>query len=197
VHHSTESLYKNITLNDVQLAAAYYPILVDLARHKHCLTYGELVNQAKEMYPDLEHVKNAIAVSTGRKLDVVRIFTNERELPDVTSLILNKGQGECGTGFTEHFDPEKVREDVYSFDWSDITTEFDVYIEAAVKNTVPKKRRKRPEALKLMSAFYQENKNLYPASIKDMREDIVILLMEGFTEKEAFEQVLTGDNDCI
>jgi hypothetical protein len=48
-----------------------------------------------------------------------------------------------------------------------------------------------------MSAFYQENKNLYPASIKDMREDIVILLMEGFTEKEAFEQVLTGDNDCI
>lgn len=197
MHHSTESLYKNITLNDVQLAAAYYPILVDLARHKHCLTYGELVNQAKEMYPDLEHVKNAIAVSTGRKLDVVRIFTNERELPDVTSLILNKGQGECGTGFTEHFDPEKVREDVYSFDWSDITTEFDVYIEAAVKNTVPKKRRKRPEALKLMSAFYQENKNLYPASIKDMREDIVILLMEGFTEKEAFEQVLTGDNDCI
>jgi hypothetical protein len=142
VHHSTESLYKNITLNDVQLAAAYYPILVDLARHKHCLTYGELVNQAKEMYPDLEHVKNAIAVSTGRKLDVVRIFTNERELPDVTSLILNKGQGECGTGFTEHFDPEKVREDVYSFDWSDITTEFDVYIEAAVKNTVPKSAEK-------------------------------------------------------
>ena len=38
-----ERLYKNITLTDVQLASAYYPILVDLARHKHCLTYSELV----------------------------------------------------------------------------------------------------------------------------------------------------------
>ena len=37
---ANESLYKNITLNDVQLAAAYYPILIDLAKHKHCLTYG-------------------------------------------------------------------------------------------------------------------------------------------------------------
>ena len=45
----TESLYKTITLNDVQLASAYYPILVDLAKHKHCLTYGELVDKAKKM----------------------------------------------------------------------------------------------------------------------------------------------------
>jgi hypothetical protein len=89
---STDNLYENITLNDVQLAAAYYPLLIDLAKHKHCLTYGELVDQAKETYPDLEYVQNAIAVSTGRKLDVVRMFTNERELPDVTSLIINKGQ---------------------------------------------------------------------------------------------------------
>jgi hypothetical protein len=48
----SESLYKNITLNDVQLASAYYPILVELARHKHRLTYSELVEKAKEKYPD-------------------------------------------------------------------------------------------------------------------------------------------------
>src|ERR1700730_5641558 len=30
----TESLYANITLTDVQLASAYYPILIDLAKHK-------------------------------------------------------------------------------------------------------------------------------------------------------------------
>ena len=56
----SESLYTNITLNDVQLAAAYYPILIDLAKHKHCLTYGELVEKAQEMYPDKECVQNAI-----------------------------------------------------------------------------------------------------------------------------------------
>ncbi len=38
-----EAASANLTLIDVQLASAYYPILVDLARHKHCLTYGELV----------------------------------------------------------------------------------------------------------------------------------------------------------
>lgn len=83
-------LYGNITLNDVQLAAAYYPILIDLAKHKHRLTYGELVGKAKVIYPEKGYVQNAIPVSTGRKLDVVRIFTNERNLPDVTSLIINK-----------------------------------------------------------------------------------------------------------
>ena len=33
-----QSFYANVTLIDVQLASAYYPILVDLAKHKHCLT---------------------------------------------------------------------------------------------------------------------------------------------------------------
>lgn len=189
MHDPKEGLYRNITLNDVQLAAAYYPILVELAKHKHCLTYGELVDKAKEMYPELDYVQNAIAVSTGRKLDIVRLFTSERELPDVTSLIINKGQGECGTGFTEHFDPKSAREKVYSYDWTGVTTEFDLYIEMAERNAIPKKRRNRTVSLNLVSAFYKENKNLYPVSIKDFREEIIILLMEGFNEKEAFDQV--------
>lgn len=29
-----QSFYANVTLIDVQLASAYYPILVDLAKHK-------------------------------------------------------------------------------------------------------------------------------------------------------------------
>lgn len=183
---------KKITLNDVQLASAYYPILVGLAKVKRRLTYSELVDQAKEMYPDLEYVQGAIPVSTGRKLEVVRMFTSERKLPDVSSLIINKGQGECGTAYTNRFDPEKTREEVYSYDWSEVTTEFDLFIETAEKNAIPKKRRKRPEALKLMSAFFQQNKNHYPSSIKDHREEIIILLMEGFSEKEAFDQVVSN-----
>ncbi|TKF95342.1 hypothetical protein, partial [Vibrio sp. F13] len=98
MEQQVQSLYANITLNDVQLAAIYYPILVDLARHKHCLTYGELVKRAKESHPDAEYVQRAIPVSAGRKLDVVRLFTSERGLPDVTSLIINKTAGECGNG---------------------------------------------------------------------------------------------------
>lgn len=186
---SSASLYQNITLNDVQLAAVYYPILVDLAKHKHCLTYGELVDLAKEQHPNIDYVQNAIPVSTGRKLDVVRIFTRERELPDVTSLIINKVEGECGARFTEHFDPKSTREEVYAYNWSGVATDFDLYIEIAQKNSTPRKRRTRAEALKLMSAYYQENKDNYPPSIRDKREEIIILLMEGFSEEESFNQV--------
>ena len=99
----TESFYANVTLTDVQLASSYYPILVDIAKHKHCLTYGELVERAKAEYPDRTVVQKAIAVSAGRRLDVVRMFTAERDLPDLTSLVISKGSGECGTGFTNHF----------------------------------------------------------------------------------------------
>lgn len=188
----TDSLYKNITLNDVQLAAAYYPILIDLAKHKHCLTYGELVENAQEMYPDKEYVKSAIAVSTGRKLDVVRIFTSERNLPDVTSLIINKNQGECGAGFTDHFNPEEARTKVYAYDWSEVSSDFDLYIEAVEKQATPRKRIKRPEALKIMSEYYKDNKDALPASIKDKREEIIVLLMEGFPVEESFNQVLSN-----
>lgn len=190
VHDPSESLYKNITLNDVQLAAVYYPLLIELAKHKHNLTYGELVDRAKEKHPGKDYVQKAIAVSTGRKLDVVRIFTSERDLPDVTSLIINKNDGECGTGFTDHFDPEKARSEVLSYDWSEVSAEFDIYIETVEKQTTKRKRIKRPAALKIMSAYYNENKESYPLSIKDKREEIIVLLMEGFSAEESFKQAM-------
>ena len=135
-------------------------------------------------------MQKAIAVSTGRKLDVVRIFTSERDLPDVTSLIINKNDGECGTGFTDHFDPEKARSEVLSYDWSEVSAEFDIYIETVEKQTTKRKRIKRPAALKIMSAYYNENKESYPLSIKDKREEIIVLLMEGFSAEESFKQAM-------
>ena len=184
----TESLYKNITLNDVQLASAYYPILIDLAKHKHCLTYGELVERAKKTYPQNSVVQGAIAVSTGRKLDVVRMFTAARELPDLTSLVINKGLGECGRGFTEHFNPIAAREKVFSFDWSTVSTDFDGYIRHTESSVIPRKKRKNAEALKLMSQFYSRNKGKFPASIREQRELIIELLMEGFEPEAAFAE---------
>lgn len=184
----TESLYKNITLNDVQLASAYYPILIELAKHKHCLTYSDLVANAKETYPTNAVVQRAIAVSAGRKLDVVRIFTSERELPDLTCLIINKGSGECGVGFTQHFDPIAARDKVFAFDWSSVSTAFNGYIKHTQTVITPRKRIKKPEALKVMAEFYSQNKERLPASVRDKREFIIELLMEGFTAEEVFLQ---------
>ncbi|MFC1560321.1 hypothetical protein ACFL3W_00080 [Pseudomonadota bacterium] len=185
-------MYKNTTLNDVQLAEAYYPILVDLATHNQrlTLTYGELIDEAKKIYPGKVCVQNAIPVSTGRKLAVVRMFTNERNLPDVTSLIINKGDGECGSGFTDHFNPENARSKVYAYDWSGVSAEFNIYVEAVEKLVTPRKSRKRNGAIKIMSEFYRDNKELYSESIKEKRDEIILLLMEGFSAEESFSQVV-------
>jgi hypothetical protein len=178
--------YTNVTLIDVQLASSYYPLLVDLAKHKHCLTYGELVDRAKEEYPDRPMVQKAIAVSTGRRLDVVRLFTSERELPDLTSLVINKGSGECGVGFTRSFDPKVAREEAFSFDWSSVTTDFDGFVKHTETVIRPRKPVKEAKALELMSTYYQQNKASLPPSIRKNREQIVELIMEGFSPEEAF-----------
>jgi hypothetical protein len=185
---ATQGTYPNVTLNDVQLASAYFPILVDLARHKHCLTYGELVAKAKEIYPTKAAVKNAIAVSTGRKLEVVRYFTEERDLPDLTSLIINKGSGECGSGFTKDFDPVTVREQVFEFDWSNVSTDFDGFIKHRKSEVTPRKKMKKPDAAKVMYEFYQKNQSSLSPMIQDGRELILELLMEGFPAEYAFSQ---------
>jgi hypothetical protein len=185
-----EGFYANVTLTDVQLASAYYPILVDLAKHKHCLTYGELIERAKAEYPDRTVVQKAIAVSTGRRLDVVRMFTGEREYPDLTALVINKGLGECGSGFTDHFDPVATREKVFAFDWSAVSLDFDGFVkksEAAVK---PRKKVKESKALELMASHYQANRASLPPTIRQHRELIVELIMEGFPPDEAFAQAL-------
>ncbi len=187
----SESFYKNITLNDVQLAAIYYPILIDLARHKHCLTYGELVKRAQEEHPERDYVQKAIAVSTGRKLDVVRLFTDERELPDVTSLIINKGKGECGSGFTEHFDPKAAREVVFSYDWSSVVNDFDLYIEQAEKAVKPKPKPKltRNDAKSLTIAYYKDNRASLPKSVASKRDEIIALILDDYSVEEAFKLV--------
>ena len=190
---ASNSQYANVTITDVQLASAYYPILVDLARHKHCLTYSELVERAKQEYPERAVVQKAIAVSTGRRLDVVRAFTDERGLPDLSSLVISKGTGECGVGFTKNFDPVAARQKVFSFDWSEVSTDFDGFIKVTESAVRPRKRIKESKALEIMSSYYQANKASLPNNIRDFREVIVELLIEGFAPEEAFAQAIEDD----
>lgn len=148
------------------------------------------MERAKEEYPDRPVVQKAIAVSTGRRLDVVRMFTAERELPDLTSLVINKGSGECGVGFTLSFDPKAAREEVFSFDWSAVTTDFDGFVKHTETAIKPRKPVKEATALELMLSHYQQHKSSLPPSIRDSREQIVELIMEGFSTDEAFALAL-------
>lgn len=181
---------QNVTLNDVQLAAIYYPMLVNLARHKHCLTYSELVEQAKQANSDNPVVQNAIAVSTGRKLELIRIFFKERNLPNLASLIISKTSGECGSGFNDQLTPQQARTAVFAFDWSSVSTDFASFMVHTEKFVTPRTRRKRPEALKLIAAYFSQHKTSLPASIKEQRELIIELLEEGFSEEDAFTEAV-------
>ena len=184
-----QSQYANVTLTDVQLASVYYPILVDLAKHKHCLTYSELVERAKQEYPDRPVVQSAIAVSTGRRLDVVRMFAEERDVPDLTSLVINKGSGECGVGFARSFDPQAARAEVFAFDWEKLTPDFDGFITHTKTVITPRKPVKEPQALAMMSAYYLANKAKLPVAIRESRERILEMIKEGFSAEEAFAMV--------
>jgi hypothetical protein len=193
VLNSAKGLYTKVTLTDIHLASAYYPILVEVAKQKICLTYGELVYRAKVKYPSLAVVQKAIPVSTGRRLDVVRLFSARQNLPDLTSLVINRITGNCGDMYTKHFDAEASRETVFSFDWSTATLDFDEFLKTAKTIIKPRKKVKEKLALELMYVYFQQHKATLPLSVQERRTLIVELIMDGLSEEEAFAQASCVD----
>jgi len=120
------------------------------------------------------------------------MFTAERNLPDLTSLVINKNSGECGAGFTAHFDPKATRKEVYAFDWSTVSTGFDWFTKETETIVKPKKKITEAEAKKSMSDYYQANKAKWPTSIRKQRQLIIELIMQGFEPERAFEQAAIG-----
>lgn len=181
----------NVTESDLTVASAFYPILVECARQSppRKVTYGELIALARERFPKVEAVQSAIPVSAGRRLDVVRMFLNKERLPDLTSLVVNASTGEVGEAFGAN--PERARDQVASFDWSAVATEFDLHI-ADLRRKVAaraKPRIERDEAKRLMSAYYREHRAKLPKEITARREAIIELIQGGSTPEDAFRNV--------
>lgn len=193
---ATEGLYDNITQLDVELASYYYPILVSVAKNNAnaLISYSDLVDTAKKQHPENTNIQNAIAVSTGRRLDVVRRFTNEKNYPDITSIVVNKSSGECGQGFTRSFNPTEVRNTVYEFDWSNVTTEFDTFVAKTKTAIIPRKTVKEPEARELMYQYYLAHKTNVPKNISDHREFIIDMIKEGFSVEAAFDRAINNQD---
>lgn len=179
------SNYNNVTTIDLEVASLYYPILIGKAKSGSTVTYGELVQSAKDLHPDNTTIQKTIPVSIGRRLDVVRMFTNERNLPDVTSLVIN-----ASTNVPSQPRLIVVQSSVFAFDWTNIKAEFDGFIERTKIAIKPRKKVKENEALQLMSEHYQANKGTLPANVRERRELIIELIMEGFSAEDAFSQAM-------
>ena len=181
--------FQSVTLLDVQLARVYLPYLVALARERKTCTYTELVDLAKIDHPDLPDVQKAIAVSTGRRLDVIKHYCEDEGLPDLASIVVGKASGECGSFPGEHLDPAAARAEVFAKDWSEIFPSIEVYFDNSTKRDAPRKTRKE-QATKLMSEHYKLHRARYPTSITGRREQIIQMLMGGMEPEEAFASVV-------
>ena len=181
------------TTTDLELSLAFFAVLVDQAKAGSTITYGELVTKAKARFPTNGIVQNAIAVSAGRRLDFVRDFARERDLPDLTSLVISKSTGECGVGFTRNYDPARARAMVSAFDWSSVSSEFSVRVAAAIERAKPRKKLNEAQARQVMSQYYFANKSILPTDTPQHRDRLIKLLMSGLSAEVAFAKVERGD----
>ena len=119
----------NITGNDMVLAPIYYSVLLDLAKKKNAyISYGDLAKSVENHLAANGVIKKISALGVGRILFLIRIFTDQKERPDLSCLVYNKVTGECAGPYTDEFDAVKARQKVLDYDWGLVTNVFDINI---------------------------------------------------------------------
>ena len=118
---------RTLTPLDLELAAFFYAVLIEVAKANGTITYRALRERTKADNPaSADLVDRCANKSVGRRLEVVRMFTSDRGYPDLTSLVLNKHTGEVGGGFVG--DAKALREEVHAFDWDTAEPEFNLFV---------------------------------------------------------------------
>ena len=180
---------------DLELAKVFYSILVDICKgDAETITYGSLVEKAKKDFPNNVIVQNVIPRGIGRRLDTVRLLTNELGYPDLTSLVVNAAEGECGDGYPNN--PELVRQEVKEFNWEKVEQKFNKHLQGARaslkknsgKKKISKKAGMQKQSAKIMADYYLQHKENYPPEIRNYREQIIELISDGYSAKEAFRK---------
>ena len=98
---------KKPTETDVALAIAYYPMLVEISARQEKITFDQFVQNAKARYPKDQAIQNAIAISTGRRFEFVKFFTELNEFPDLSAWVVNKA-GKNSAAYSADYDPDVV-----------------------------------------------------------------------------------------
>ena len=182
-------LYPHVTERSLRLAAVYFPILVECAKQKELIYYGELVERAKALHPDNADAQNAIPVSTGRVLDVIRTFCLTRELPNLASLVVSRGTDIPGDGFADLEKATELQQEAFAFDWLAHAVTFDTHIVEAIR-VVKLKPRPNGMADEMRWDYYIAHKEQLPANINESKGAITALLMEGYEPADAFAMAM-------
>ena len=67
--------------------------------------------------------------------------------------------------------------------------EFDGFINHTEQAIKPSKTVSKGVVLKLMSDYHLQHRSTLPTDIRERHEEIIDLIMEGFTQEEAFQMV--------
>jgi hypothetical protein len=161
---------RNITSADLEIARTIYPILVQCAARRETITYGELIDRGRRAAPDSAAMASAIPVGFGRRLDVLRTFTDAEGRPDLASLVVNERTGEVGAAFSAAFDAAKIGDAVFSFDWRVAAPDFDAFETATEEHILKRPKIKRDAAKAAMSAYYAANRTKLAPDISAHRE---------------------------
>lgn len=88
-------------------ALQVYLILIGAAKNRQTLTYGALANM-------LEFERAGVFSLI---LDHIMYWCQDQDLPELTSLVVNKETGLPGHGLSTPADLNKERERIYEYDW--------------------------------------------------------------------------------
>jgi hypothetical protein len=192
---------RKVTETDAALAIAYYPLLVDLAGRRRTITFKDFVDLAKTTYPDNPAVQNAIPVSTGRRLEFVRVFTAVNGLPDLSAWVTGQS-GKNSAVFQRDFDPVEERRRSAEEDWSRHEAAWEAHAADLRKRAQKITPRNELEARSLMAEFAQVMRPRIEAAIPNpkklpyvklvmpFRETILEDLKSGLDPQDVFENVL-------
>jgi hypothetical protein len=192
---------RRVTETDAALAIAYYPLLVDLATRRQTMSFGDFVELAKATHPENRAVQNAIPVSTGRRLEFVRVFTAIHDLPDLSAWVTGK-DGKNSATFQKDFDPEEQRRLSAEVDWAAYEAAWEAHAAELRKRAQPITPRSEGQALVMMAEIAREMRPRIEAAIPNptklpygqlvgpYRETILQDLMSGLDPQEVFENVL-------
>ena len=104
------------TYLDIFFAKIYLPILIEVAKSKKCISYGDLVAKSKALHPNDEQIQKSIPRHVGRRLNYLRQRLNLHNLPDLSSLVINNTTQT--TGYSYHLDPTTEQKKVFKCDWN-------------------------------------------------------------------------------
>lgn len=181
---------KTITDLDLELASAFYPVLVEKAGDVKKLSYNDLKRAAESKFPTLaDEINRCTDQAVGRRLEVIRLFTEDKGYPDLSCLVVNRQTGECGIGFDG--DPDEERSKVAAHDWSTVE-EFTARVKSIAQSMARKyaPRLSEAEAIAIMSdhARLVGHHKIVPMA---QRNQIIELIRSNVGAAEAFARVLS------